>query len=285
MSEKQLLLMFILFLCALVRPFVMRRCAVTLDAKVAPTFISFWILIACALIYPFFSEMLHTGLPIIQERPVLLLIGLAKGVSLWGIVVVGQKMLAVSSSSNAYRAPLAIGLIAIGAYFQGEVLNTAQWFAVGALFFLGIIFMKKGHISTLPKGYRRMFVFSILLAVLPAMCDQAVIPHTNWYTQLFLSGIAMFACSAVLCRSPKVLFKQVASSKAMIAGPIWALSEVVILMIIVTHVPVTMAILAMTMTVPTMMVVSSLMWKEGNWIQQGAFGVAAYAATIPMIIT
>lgn len=284
MNEKQLILMFVLFLCAFSRPIIMRKCAISLDPKTAPSFVSIWVLIACIAIFPFFGDMLTSGLQTSIEKPLILLIGITKGISLWGCVVIGQKMLAVSASSSIYRAPIAVGFIAIGAFLQGEVLTTIQWFSVGALFCLGIAFVLKGHLSTLAVKYKILFAVSVLISIVPAMCDQAVIPQTNWYTLLFLSGIGMLICSAFMCRNFKVLKQQVSTPRALIAGAVWAIGEVIILSIIVTHVPITMAVMAMTMAVPTNMIISSLVWKEGSWVQQGAFGIAAYIATIPMIL-
>jgi len=78
--------------------------------------------------------------------------------------------------------------------------------------------------------------------------------------------------------------RTVTKKEGVVAGVVWGVTEITILSIFVTHLPVTMGAMAMMLSVPVVMVSSSVLWGEGKWQQQAIFGVLTYIAVIPMIL-
>ncbi len=284
MSELQIICLIILFAIANMRPLMFRNCSVKSNPLSTTSMISIWYFIGVVLLYPFYGNMLHEAIPVIIEKPYLLLIGFSKGAGLWLAGYIGQYLRSQSNSSCAYAKQVSIGGVAVINAMQGEVLIMPQWIAVVALVILGIIFTYKGHISELSRKYQLSFLAMIGLSIIPSTADYAVISQTNWYIMMLTVSSAMMLITVFKLKNISEIKKLFTSKDDLRLGAFMLVTEIAIMMILVTYVPVTMAVLVMSLSVPTMMVISSLLWKEGNWKHQFAFGCFGYIAMLPMVL-
>jgi hypothetical protein len=284
MSELQILCLFILFAIANIRPLFYRHSSINSNPKTTISVISMWGLLGIIILMPFYGDMFIESIPTLLDNPYLILLGFTKGASIWCLCYIGQQLRKQSNSSCAYSKQISIAGVAIINGLQGEVLHLPQWGAVIALACLGIIFGYKGHISELSTKYKLIFVTMVVLCIVPATVDYAVISQTNWYTLMVLMVTAQASITLFKVKKTSDITDLFTVKRSVMLGVMMLVTEIAIMMILVTHVPVTMAVLTMSLSVPTMMVVSSLLWKEGHWKQQLAFGCAGYLAMLPMIL-
>jgi hypothetical protein len=284
MTTGQIFCLIILFVIANIRPLFYRHSAIHSHPTTTISIVSIWSLFGLILLYPFYGHMFFEAIPILMDKPYLIFLGLSKGCVLWCLGYIGQHLRRQSSSSCAYAKQISIAGVAIINSFQGEVLHLPQWSAVIALAILGIVFGYKGHISSLSKEYKIIFMAMVVLCIVPASVDHAVISQTNWYTLMVLMVAAKIAITFFKLDGVEDVKQLFVGNSKVALGVMMLVTEIAIMMILVTHVPVTMAILTMSLSVPTMMVVSSLLWKEGHWKQQATFGALGYAAMLPMVL-
>ncbi|MFT7144779.1 MAG: hypothetical protein ACI9TY_001119 [Alphaproteobacteria bacterium] len=283
---SQLFFMFILFTLVLVRALYLRRQSFVMTPNDASASIGGWMLIVSMLLYPVFEAEASWAFSVIIASPFLLFIGLLKGAGFWVMSYAGQTLRKTSNSSASFFGFICIGLIALGNAVFGENLSVMQWVSVAILTLTGLLFTIKGHLNTQSRRVQSMFLLMVFMGCMFGMIDHYFISHVNWYGLLFLTGAGMTTVSLL---SRGVGFKHVKSCvfnrRTMKIGMMMAVSEVMILSIMVTHLPVTLAWVAMTLTGPVIMVISSLLWGEGRWQDQLLIGGVSYAAAIPIALS
>ncbi len=280
-----LLAMFALFACMVVRPIVFRPLAIGRRAGDSSTIVACWMLVGSIALIPLQMPLIEAAMPILEEKPWLILVGMSKGFIIWLVILLDQYMRKQSSSTAVFKGFPALALLAmINVGFLGEILNFWQWFSVLTLAALGLAFALRGHLSSLPKHYKILFVLLICLSVLPGIADVLVIGQTNWYIQFITSSFGLIL--PVLLNKRSRNFIKIAFSKrdCVIMGSTFLITEVVILFLLVTHISVTMGVLAMRLAIPSTMLLSSLLWQEGRWQSQLLFGLLAYLCTLPIIL-
>lgn len=277
--------MFLLFLCALVRPIVFRAVAVGRRSGDSCTILACWMFIGTFLLFPFHKDLLIDAWPTLEAKPWLAFVSIAKGGIIWLIVFGQQYMRKVSTSSAEFKGFPALALIAlINVILLGEILSFAQWLSVLGLALLGLIYAWRGHLATLPKPYAWIFVALVVLGALPASSDVLVIGQTNWYVQFAFSSFGFL--TGVLMNKRSRNFIKIAFTKrdCLIMGSTFLITEVIILVLLVTHIPVTIGALSMRLAVPSIILISSLLWHEGRWQSQLLFGVLAYLTLLPIFL-
>jgi hypothetical protein len=281
MLQNQLIVMFILLLCAFSRPIVLRPVAKMRRAGDAAYFIGLWMCIGALVMLPlFWNEVVYAS----KLSPFIWLVSLFKGFTLWACIVLMQMIRTHSSSSAEFRGMMTIGILACMNIYFGEVLSLLQWLSVGLLFVLGVVFTLKGHLSSLPAKYKWMFLALIFISALPGVTDQIVLTKAHWYIHFALSGVGIFITSLFYGRSRMSLRERFSDKSAMLAGITWLVSEAIILSLLVTYIPVTLGVMAMTMSVPLTMLVSAVFWDEGHWKEQVLIGGVSYLAILPIIL-
>ncbi len=263
----------------------MRRQAFVMTPAEACASIGGWMLIVSLLIYPLFKDMADSAFASLAETPYLIALGLLKGFGFWGMNFAGQTVRKTSNSSAGFYSFICIGLIAIGNSIFGEELSVFQWGSVVVLTLTGLYFTFRGHLNTQPFFIQLMFMAMVSIGCMFGMIDHYFLTHANWYGLLLLTGVGMTFSSCVLGRMPlRGVARCVLGRQTMCIGILLAFSEVMILSILVTHLPVTLAWVAMALVGPVVMVISSLLWGEGRWQEQLLVGGISYAAAIPIAI-
>lgn len=284
MTLTQIIFMAILCATAVIRAVLLRRCAFSDSAKIAGVFSGVWMLACVIAVYPIFGHLLHQGISEMQTNPILLLIALAKGAVLWSVINLRQIVMKHSTSATAFMAPLVLGFLAIGNFFQGELLTPIQWVSVIILTALGFVFTLRGHLSTLETKHKALFFLVVLLMSTLGMADHAVISTTNWYTLLFFCSVSMVALSAFAGLNKQDWKLAMLKPSSVAAGAFWGVSEMIILYSFITIVPVTIGVMAITMSTPVLMILSAVIWHEGKLIHQAAFGLLGFMAMVPLIL-
>ncbi len=283
MDSTQLLVMVLLFGCTLVRPFAMRGAALQFTPFQTTFVTALGMCLATIALWPFYATTFQQHSATLLASPLIILISLLKGVSLCITIAIMQVLRRKAAGSAEFRGPLTLGLMAVCNAFLGEQLTTAQWLSVSALTGLGVLFVLRGGLACLSRKHKMMFILLVLVGVIPGMADQVVMTQTHWYIQLMFSGVGVLLSSIAFSRGHGLL-AAVKSTACLKAGGIWVITEIFILMMLVTYVPVTVGAMAMMMSVPTIMLIGSLRWQDGNWRMQTMFGALAYMAVVPIII-
>lgn len=284
MTELQILCLFILFAIANIRPVFYRHSSLYSNPTTTMSVISMWGFVGVIILIPFYGDMFVESIPTLLDNPYLILLGLSKGATIWCLGYIGQQLRKKSNSSCAYSKQISIAGVAIVNSLQGEVLHIPQWGAVIALTTLGLMFGYRGHISELSNKYKLIFVAMVILSIVPSTVDYAVISQTNWYTLMVLMVASQVVITLFKANKASDIAELFTVKRSVALGAMTVITEIAIMMILVTHVSVTMAVLTMSLSVPTMMIISSLFWKEGCWKQQCAFGFLGYAAMLPMVL-
>lgn len=280
-----LLAMFALFACMVVRPVVFRPLAIGRRAGDSSTIVACWMLVGSIVLLPIQFPLIEAAIPTLEAKPWLILLGFAKGFVIWLVILLDQYMRKVSSSSAVFKGFPALALLAmVNVGFLGEVLNLWQWFSVLSLAALGLAYALRGHLSSLSGTYKLLFLLLILLSVLPGIADVLVIGQTNWYVQFVTSSFGLIFPVLLNKRSRNLIKVAFTKRDCAIMGSVFLITEIIILFLLVTHISVTMGVLAMRLAIPSTMLISALLWQEGRWQSQLLFGVLAYLCTLPIIL-
>lgn len=277
-----LVLLFVLTVASLV---TLKLCASRLDHRTAPVFISVWILAGLAAVFPVFGHLLGESLPVISAKPWLLGVLFLKGAGLYLLLVASQDLMKISLSSRHYVTPLSLGLVAICNSFLGEDLSPVQWFSALGLCALAIAFLVQGHAADLDRRGRLIYAKLVALTVVLAGLDQLGISELNWYTVLLFSNLAQLGIGlAVGLKHRHLLRQSLLHPAALLAGTIYAATELVKFYQQVTINPVTAVLVTQAMTKPVILLLSAIVWKERTIEEQFIWGALAFAVVLPMFI-
>lgn len=283
---SQIIFMVALFILALVRALYMRRHAMASSPYESCNTVGGWYILAPLLALPLFHDIAVSAYELLIEMPYLIVIGLLKGVGFWGMIYSGQIMRRTSNSSAGFFGFICIGLIAVGNSIFGEDLTMPQWVSVVCLFLMGLYFYSRGHLSTQSSFVKLLFMFQILIGVMFGMIDHYFLTHCNWYALVVLTGLGMVLMAVSFGRMKiSQVLKSVKSPKTAGLGIVLSLIEMTVLSIFVTHLPVTLGWVAMTLASVAVMVIAAVFWGEGRWQQQLTVGSFTYASALPIILT
>ncbi len=284
MTSFQIVTALAILFSFLLRRYFIKKLADDMPLRVAPFMIGMWIVVVSILLVPLMPEKLFIEGVFFLYRPELWSISFLKGVMLWLIFRLEVGIKRESASSGAFMSPVGNGAIAIGNTFLGEVLTNTQLFSVLSVGVLGSIFMLYGHAQELTRKAKLSFVAGIFVIMFLGATDYHVISQSNWYLHIMMSGFG--ACfMALLQKTTRAEFLMCFNSKkAILAGVSIVFAEFILLSSMVTVMPVSLSVLFAGLSVPIFMVMSSFLWGERSWKEQGLFGLAAFILTLPIIL-
>lgn len=275
-----------LFALAFVRALYMRQQALVSTPFESCNSIGGWYVLAPILLLPIFMEEAQAVQAILVDNPYLILLGLLKGAGFWGLIYCGQIIRRTSNSSAGFFGFLCIGVIAAGNAIFGEELTLPQWFSVSALFAIGLYFYFKGHLSTQTPFVKLLFLIQVCIGSMFGLVDHFFLTHCHWYGLVFLSGVGMLTTACLFGRrSSFQVFMAPFKWNTAGLGVFQTATEMVILSLFVTYIPVTLGWVAMTLAAVAVMVVAAVYWGEGRWQQQLAVGGTSYAAVLPIVLS
>lgn len=277
------LVVLIAFSIGLSRQLVLKPCANVLNPHENSALGAAFVLLASVVMFPWFGDRLVPVHGIDTRWSMLAVAGLIKGAVWWRQFQAFQAVQKVSASSAGMFVVL--GFVMVGAVnsFLGEALSWNQWLSIAAIAVVTGAYCYWGHARTLTaEGYRHVALMVGLLVV-AGMIDYFVLSQAHWYFYLVFTTLGIGSC---------VLWQRlpVASVRKMISTPaVWralivlSTTEVLLMNILVSHIPVAVYGVVARAAVPVVMLIAALYWHEGNWKRQLLFGVLGWLCLLPLL--
>lgn len=205
--------------------------------------------------------------------------GLIKGMLLTALLVAQQRLIAKSLSATTYVFPVAIGLIGLTETFIfSQPLSAGGILSIGTLAIAGVAFAFFGHIRTLNRSGKLMFLVMVAAVVGFAFCDRIGIPSGGWFLYLMYTGFGnMISALCLSRRLPAIEWKPWIY---VAAG--WSIPELIFNYAISSSLPVSYGYLAICLRVPLLMLIALLVFKEGSAKGQIFFGLVSLLASAPV---
>ncbi len=230
-------------------------------------------IITAISIYVIKPSMLNSVLQ--KDNPEYLAIGISffKGFLLYNAIQQMQIMKKQSLSSAVFMPVVAMGFGSLANSFLGEQLTLIQYYALVGLAFISLIFMYLGHFRELNREGHIAFILSIIIGVSMMASDQYSIPRTNWFSHIFFTSLCFLLCF-LFNRNLKKDIKIIFGSKLLLIGAVvWAIREYTIIYAMIEIMPVSIAVFFINLSIPFMMLLSAIKYKEASWKEQISFGI------------
>lgn len=284
MTLFQLFIGGLLLLSWVGRPFLYKPVARLFPAKQSATFTAFWLVSGLILTYPVLGHLLEFGGKNALFSPYIL-ISVYKGIFLFYFITLQQIINKNSTSSSVFLSftALALGTLVNNLLFH-ENLKPVQIVCICGFGLLGVLFFLNGDGRRLSR--RDMFFFLAATFIMASfmVSDHLAIPRVGWYAHLLASSVAM-AAMCLLNKISRDAFKFVfASRQAFYAGVFYTISEFLVIYASVNILPVSLVAVFLRLSVPIVMVVSAIKYKEQNLKNQLFFGMASILLALPVIL-
>ena len=267
-----------------IRPLLYKPIAKSFPAKQSASFTAFGLIIGLILTCPILGKLIIFNGQNSLESPYVL-ISAYKGGALFYFITLQQIINKKSTSSSVFIGFIAtaLGSLANNLFF-GENLGWVKVLCVCAFGILGFLFLRKGDAKRLSEKDVTFFFIAIFIMASFSVSDHLAIPKVGWYTHLLVSSVVM----AVMCLYYKVsrdAFKLMFSDKRVIyASLFYCVSEFFVIYVSINILPVSVVAVFLRLSVPVVMVVSAIKYKEQNLKNQLMFGLVAVLLTLPIIL-
>lgn len=284
MTWFQLFIGFLLLLSWVGRPLLYKPIAEYFPAKQSVTFTSFWLILGLILTYPIFGHLLEFNNQNALSSPYIL-ISVYKGVSLFYFVTLQQIINKKSMSSSVFLSFIAMALGSlINNLFFHENLGVIKVLCICGFGVLGILFLQKGDAKRLShKDIMFFFIATVIMASF-AISDHVAIPKVGWYAHLLVSSVAMFLICLLYPVSRKAFRLVLNDRRVVYAGVFYTVSEFLVIYASINILPVSVVAVFLRLSVPVVMVISAIKYKEQNIKNQLGFGIIAILLALPIIL-
>lgn len=283
MSLFQLFIGFLILISMIIRPFLYKPVAKYFPAELSAAFTSCWLIVGLILSFPIFGHLYYDQAIKISTSPYLLL-SVLKGVLLWLMIKLQQKINKTSTSSSVFFGfiSMALGSLINNIFFK-EGLALFQLACICGLGLLGILFVFKGDAKILSQKGKINFGIIIIIGALFSVVDHVAIPQIGWYPHLLFSSVAMFAVCLINKISKEDYYNIFMNKKVAIAGIVYTVSEFLIIYSSINILPVSFVALFMRMAAPIVMIISAIKYGEQSWKNQLTFGIFAMILALPLL--
>jgi len=285
MTVFQIVIGFLLLSTWVIRPFLYKPAAIHFPAEMSSTFTGAWLVVGLALTFPLFAHLLVKDGYCVLLSPYAL-IAVYKGVSLFYLISLQQAINKTSTSSSVFLSFIAL---AIGALFNNiffhENLTLIRLICIVGFGVLGIAFLKKGDAKNLSAKDKYFFLITTLIMASYTVSDHVAIPQMGWYPYLLVSSLALFVCGIIYTRSVKKLKVIFTNKMVVCAGIFYTVSEFLVIYASINILPVSIVGVFLRLSVPIVMLISAIKYKEQNLKNQLGFGIAAILLALPILLT
>ena len=267
-----------------IRPLLYKPIAKSFPAKQSSSFTAFGLVLGLVLTFPFLCDFITFNGQNSLESPYVL-ISVYKGGALFYFITLQQVINKKSTSSSVFIGfvATALGSLANNLFF-GENLGMIKVVCVCAFGVLGFLFLRKGDAKRLSKRDATFFIIAIIIMASFSVSDHLAIPMVGWYTHLLVSSVVMF----LMCLYYKIsrdAFKLMFSDRRIIyASLFYCVSEFFVIYVSINILPVSVVAVFLRLSVPVVMVISTIKYKEQNLKNQLLFGGIAVLLTLPIIL-
>ena len=280
----QILIGLLLLITWAYRPLIYKPIADEFPAKQSATFTASWLMLGLILTYPILGHLLNFNGKNSLHSPYIL-ISVYKGVSLFYFITLQQIINKKSVSSSVFLSfiALALGGLANNLFFH-ENLGLIKVSCICGFGFLGILFFRFGDAKRLSQKDIVFFLIATIIMASFTISDHVAIPQVGWYTHLLVSSVAMFLMCFFYSVSRKA-FKIILKNKKIIhAGLFYTISEFLVIYSSINILPVSIVAVYLRLSVPVVMVISAIKYKEQNIKNQLSFGIIAILLALPIIL-
>ena len=142
-----------------------------------------------------------------------------------------------------------------------------------------------GHISSMPKKSKILFLKIIALCTLMPICDFQIITRSSWHVSLFGSMVVMIILTLISGIKIDVYKKAFSNKILLINGILQAFIDVFALSVAVVILPVTVVIISALAASSISMIIGAVVWKESKTYSQLIFSSLALLLSIIMIMS
>lgn len=284
MSLFQLCVGFLLLISWVVRPLLYKPIAEHFPAKQSATFTAFYLVLGLLFTYHFLGNLIVFKNQNVLYSPYIL-VSVYKGVALFYFISLSQLINKKSLSSSVFLSfiAMALGCLANNIFFN-ENLGLIKVLCICGFGVLGLLFLYKGDGKRLSyKGVYFFFVATLIMASF-TVSDHVAIPKVGWYAHLLVSSVVM----CMVCffyRDSKNAFRIVLKNKKIVlAGMFYMITEFLVIYASINILPVSIVAVFLRLSVPVVMVISAIKYKEQNIKNQLAFSLVAILLALPIIL-
>ncbi len=284
MSSFQIFIGLLLLTTWAIKPFLYKPAAIHFPAEMSSAFTGTWLMVGLALSFPLFGHLLIKDGQNVLFSPYSL-IAVYKGFSLFYLISLQQAINKTSTSSSVFLSFIAL---AIGALFNNlffhEDLPFITLSCIVGFGFLGIAFIKKGDAKNLSTRDKYFFIITTLIMASYTVSDHIAIPQVGWYPYLLVSSTVLFVCGLFYTRSVSKL-KIIFTNKMVIyAGVFYTVSEFLVIYASTNILPVSIVGVFLRLSVPIVMLISAVKYKEQDLKNQLFFGLIAILLALPILL-
>jgi hypothetical protein len=256
----------------------LKPCADHFKSKENTYFISTWILLSGTVAIVSSWE----GAKPFLYSP-LLIFSVLKGFIVWNSTKISTEILKENVSSISFQHFISLGVSALilNAFF-GETLSIIAQLSILFMGILGLLFFIVGPGSKLSKEGLKRLTKLIFLVMSLIIIDHIVIKNTHWALHLFIYAVSFFTISLISSHSLKNWEKIFIQKETLIAGSVIAFAEI-LFMFSMSLMPISLAVFFARLTIPLIMVYSSIKYKEDKWSHELFFGALAIIFALPII--
>lgn len=284
MGLEKLSVGFLLLLSWVIRPILYKPAAQRFPLKLSAAFTSSWLILSLVISFPFFYHLLEFNGKNALFSPYILL-AIYKGITLFYLISLQQSINKTSTSSSVFLSfiALAIGALANNIFFN-ESLGAVKVLCILGFGVLGYLFIRKGDAKRLSPKKKKFFIITTLIMASYTVSDHLAIPQVGWYSYLLVSSVVMFLV-CVFNGISKSNIKTIFCNKLIIiAGLFYSISEFFVIYVSINILPVSIVAVFLRLSVPVVMVISAIKYKEQSVKSQLLFGVVAIALALPIIL-
>lgn len=284
MTLFQLFIGFLLLISWVGRPWLYKPIAENFPARQSVTFTSFWLIAGLILTWPLLGDLLVVRGQNVLYSPYIL-ISVYKGISIFYLITLQQVVNKRSMSSSVFFSfiALALGSLVNNLFFH-ENLGIIKVLCICGFGILGILFLRKGDAKRLSGNDFACFIIATIIMASFTVSDHIAIPEVGWYAHLLVSSVFMcFMC--FMYRDARAAFRIAFKDKRTIcAGVFYCVSEFLVIYASVNILPVSIVAVFLRLSVPVVMVISAVKYKEQNIKNQLVFGISAILLALPILL-
>ena len=284
MTLFQLIVGLLLLFLWVGRPLLYKIVAKYFSARQSTGFTAFWLVFGLIVTTPFLGNLLIFNNQNSLLSPYIL-ISIYKGVSLFYFVTLQQVINKRSMSSSVFLSFIALALGGlVNNLFFSENLGVIKVLCISGFGILGILFLRKGDAKRLSHTDIIFFFIATMIMASYTVSDHIAIPQVGWYAHLFVSSVVM-AGMCLLHPVSRDAFKIAITDRwAIYAGIFYALSEFLLIYVSINILPVSIVAVFLRLSVPVVMIISAIKYKEQNVKNQLVFGICAILLALPIIM-
>jgi len=149
---------------------------------------------------------------------------------------------------------------------------------------LGVLFIYKGDGKRLSRTDVSFFFITALIMASFSVSDHVAIPQVGWYAHMLVSSVVM-CLMCLFYKDARTGFRIVFSDKKIVyAGIAYTMSEFLCIYASINILPVSIVAVFLRLSVPVVMIISAIKYKEQSVKNQLSFSLIAILLALPIIL-